>query len=644
MNFGRTKRRSGFTLVELLIVIGVIVVLIALLLPSVASVRARARSVEAQSNLAQLGLALNAANRNRSTPVRHIDKKNPTDPILWTKQIQPFLEGENEALFVSPADPNAEERGSHEPSFAANNQMHRMGSGDGRKRVILDFEEGDAQDGVFEAAPDSNGDNQWTPEVEGNWQNALDAAGQRQGGNVNVLRHDGSVSSESAQDLMDYHPQNSPEDWKPWRTDNEWICPDGPEGCSPPEALVTDLTPDVPDAPPGDTPDAPEDPPYEDPPEEEDTSGPPPEPYEPCKDEPVDPTGASDKALEWLVAQQQDDGSWHFDGSSGALPGGGTGLALLALLGSGNTPYSGTYKEEVCNGVKFLISYQGPNGVLEHTDSNDLLYCHLIAHWALAEAVLLSNAAQENGCNEGCDLTMAQMKAAGDLAVDFTAYANANEGGWAYTPVWGAMGTGRGDTSHLHFAIGAIVASEKAGLKKLDPFLGWQLMAAVYDHLNGVGWYPLTDPNTGDEYPSQYGYWEGNATGGPRDQPNRRCTACGLISRIMLDEAGIHEAFGAVPVEHPIVDAFFEANGPDLSGDFYYNKPATYLAYARGGEIWSNWNNILTPHLAATQQADGSWHFPDHPDGHNAQGGKLYNTTFAIMCLGAGYAGLKIFD
>ena len=34
----------GFTLIELLIVIGVIVVLIALLLPSVASVRARART------------------------------------------------------------------------------------------------------------------------------------------------------------------------------------------------------------------------------------------------------------------------------------------------------------------------------------------------------------------------------------------------------------------------------------------------------------------------------------------------------------------------------------------------------------------------------------------------------------------------
>ena len=150
--------RQGFTLVELLIVIGVIVVLIALLLPSVASVRARARSAQAQSNLAQLGLAIKAANRNRSTPVTATEEDAEGNfNTVWPAQIQPFLEGENEALFVSPADPKANERGPDEPSFAANNQMHRMGSGDGNKIVMLDFEE-DPQDGVFDAAPGSNGD------------------------------------------------------------------------------------------------------------------------------------------------------------------------------------------------------------------------------------------------------------------------------------------------------------------------------------------------------------------------------------------------------------------------------------------------------------------------------------------------------
>jgi prepilin-type N-terminal cleavage/methylation domain-containing protein len=119
------KASRGFTLVELLIVIGVIVVLIALLLPSVAAVRARARSAECQSNLTQLGLALNAANRNRSTPV---------NSNSWAADIAPFLDGESGELFVCPTDLQAENRTADEQdptntqfkgSFGANNQMHR---------------------------------------------------------------------------------------------------------------------------------------------------------------------------------------------------------------------------------------------------------------------------------------------------------------------------------------------------------------------------------------------------------------------------------------------------------------------------------------------------------------------------------------
>ncbi len=100
----RTRRPlRAFTLVELLVVIGVIAVLIGILLPTLAGAQGRARDIQCQSNLRQLvgGFFSYAAENKGSMPYGyHYDPRHPvtwravggTDTLVcWPAQIAKYM-------------------------------------------------------------------------------------------------------------------------------------------------------------------------------------------------------------------------------------------------------------------------------------------------------------------------------------------------------------------------------------------------------------------------------------------------------------------------------------------------------------------------------------------------------------------------
>ncbi len=338
------------------------------------------------------------------------------------------------------------------------------------------------------------------------------------------------------------------------------------------------------------------------------------------------------RGLNWMARHQYPDGGWSFDHSLGECQGqcgdpgelttdcrnAATGMALLAMLGAGQTPFSGDFQKEVQGGVAYLMSNASkpPAGLdLRGKHANNTgMYTHAIAATALCEVLTMTQhellVHKQDKDQAKTNLLrrryISQLLPAARSGVEFIMNAQHSNGGWGYDP-----GT-PGDTSILGWQMMALKSASHANI----PVSGRTVVGANA-FLNSV-----QADNGG------YGYRDRN--------PKLSTTAIGIISRMLsgmrLDDSKMQMGIAQI-----------SARGPDKN-NMYYNYYATQVMMHAGGETWQKWNAVMRDQLVNTQitdgHASGSWNLAD---AHGRRAGRLYMTCLCTMTLEVYYRHLPLY-
>ncbi len=316
------------------------------------------------------------------------------------------------------------------------------------------------------------------------------------------------------------------------------------------------------------------------------------------------------RALKWLAEHQLPDGGWSLDHTKGSCQGrcknpgskaparfGATGLALLPLLGAGNTHQEGAYKEVVGRGLQFLMRNMQVAGKRGRLVDEGTYYSHGLCAIAFCEAYAMTRDKE--------------LMVPAQLLINETVFAqDPIGGGWRYEPQQ------PGDTSAV----------------------GWQLMALKSAHMAYLEVPMATIQKTSmfldavqKEDGAKYGY---------QDPGNRRSTtSVGLLCRMYLGWKRDHE-----PLQRGI--EYLAKNGPSKT-DIYLNYYATQVMRHYGGEQWEKWNEKMRDYLVEAQSQkghqEGSWMF-ESGSHHIEAGGRLYCTSLATMVLEVYYRHLPLYQ
>ncbi len=344
------------------------------------------------------------------------------------------------------------------------------------------------------------------------------------------------------------------------------------------------------------------------------------------------------EGLKWLVRRQKSAGNWQLhqpyserDEQPGYPDAGlpnlrsdtaATALALLPLLGAGNSPTAGEHRDAVAKGVRWLVGVQKANGDLHDHDEfgrQTAYYAHCLGTIALCEAFALS---QDESLRSPCE------RAVGFLI----ASQNPSLGGWKYQPL---TDDNLGDLSVTGWGLMALHTARAAGIAV--PEDAFRLAGRFLDSVQ-------TDDG------SRYKYM-------PEDPPGRASTALtaeGLLGRIYL----------GWPADRPellrgVADLTSDPNRPvwqsgkrNVYGWYY----AAQMLHQLGGPAWRDWyaagRDAIVPRqsksggTATGKDIRGSWSPKPLGDPHEYAdaGGRLYVTAMCLLILETPYRHRSVYE
>ncbi|MFQ5654922.1 MAG: prenyltransferase/squalene oxidase repeat-containing protein, partial [Planctomycetota bacterium] len=297
--------------------------------------------------------------------------------------------------------------------------------------------------------------------------------------------------------------------------------------------------------------------------------------------------------LAYLDSRQRRHGGWGVlavrDEKYGEVVVGRSALALLAFLGAGHYPGSGSRYEGVTRrAIDFLVTMQLPNG---HFGARSSAYSHGIATYALGEALLLS---KDESLRRPLKRAVEQILRHQQLAP----YDRRHRGGWSYFYQDGHKYDEYPRVSVTVWQLMALETARMGGIEvpaeRLELAQGY-LLSSWEDRM-GRFLYNRDPERLASAYPTL-----------PGSTP-----AAAFVLQVLGNDADIvqiRRALWMLAQHPPRRWAPADTRGFILrgQGNPYYWYYGTLALFVHGGDEWTVWNEALKDVLLPSQDDDGSW-------------------------------------